>query len=102
MKKLLCFRISVQNLHAKGFPQLKDLKETLHKELSGYFRLAVRYSFYDKAHVNAMALYRAMKGLGTDETVLIDVICSCTNQEIHELREAYNDSALAHSCHSAL
>ncbi|VDM31471.1 unnamed protein product [Hydatigera taeniaeformis] len=71
-----------------------DLKETLHKELSGYFRLAVHYSFYDMAHVNALALYRAMKGLGTDETVLIDVICSCTNKEIHELREAYNDSKL--------
>ncbi|KAL5109528.1 Annexin A13 [Taenia crassiceps] len=68
-----------------------DLKETLHKELSGYFRLAVHYSFYDRAHVNAIALYRAMKGLGTDETVLIDVICSCTNKEIHELKEAYND-----------
>eukprot|EP00108_Taenia_solium_P002671 TsM_000538900 transcript=TsM_000538900 gene=TsM_000538900 len=68
-----------------------DLKDTLHKELSGYFRLAVHYSFYDRAHVNALALYRAMKGLGTDETVLIDVICSCTNKEIEELKEAYND-----------
>ncbi|KAH9284095.1 Annexin A13 [Echinococcus granulosus] len=68
-----------------------DLKNTLHKELSGYFRLAVLYSFYDKAHVNASALYRAMKGLGTDETILIDVICSSSNEEIHELKEAYND-----------
>lgn len=68
-----------------------DLKEMLRKELSGYFRLAVLYSFYDKAHVNAMSLYRAMKGLGTDEGILIDVLCSSTNEEIMELREAYDD-----------
>lgn len=68
-----------------------DLRKSLHKELSGFFRLSVLYSFYDKAHVNARALYRAMKGAGTDETVLIDVICSSTNEEIHALKEAYND-----------
>lgn len=69
----------------------QNLRQQLHKELSGYFRTAVLYSFQDKAHVNATALYKAMKGLGTDETILIDVLCSSTNEEIHELKEAYND-----------
>uniref|UniRef100_A0A5K3EY45 Annexin n=1 Tax=Mesocestoides corti TaxID=53468 RepID=A0A5K3EY45_MESCO len=68
-----------------------DLKQKLHKELSGKFRLAVLYSFYDQAHVNAKSIYRAIKGAGTDETILIDVICSSTNEEIHELKKAYDD-----------
>nr|CDS27552.1 annexin [Hymenolepis microstoma] len=69
----------------------ENLLGQLHKELSGFFRLAVFYSFFDKAHVNAWALYRAMKGLGTDEKVLIDVLCSSTNEEIIELKAAYRD-----------
>ncbi|KAM7534942.1 hypothetical protein Aperf_G00000095750 [Anoplocephala perfoliata] len=69
----------------------QDLRQQLSKELSGYFKLAVLYSFQDKAHVNARALYRAMKGLGTDETILIDVLCSSTTEEIRDLKEAYND-----------
>ncbi|VDK81949.1 unnamed protein product [Dibothriocephalus latus] len=73
----------------------KDLKDRLHSELSGHFRRAVLYSFYDMAHVNAKACYKAMKGAGTDEQVLIDVICTSTNEEIHALKEAYKDSELS-------
>ncbi|VDN19390.1 unnamed protein product [Dibothriocephalus latus] len=69
----------------------KDLKDRLRSELSGHFRQAVLYSFYDMAHVNARACYKAIKGAGTDEQVLIDVICTSTNEEIHALKEAYND-----------
>ncbi len=47
------------------------------------------------AHVNAKSIYRAVKGGGTDETVLIDSICPCTNEEIEALKEAYNDSMLS-------
>ncbi|VUZ52615.1 unnamed protein product [Hymenolepis diminuta] len=78
---------------AKTFQAMygQNLLDQLHKELSGYFRLAVTYSFFDKAHVNARALYRAMKGAGTDEKILIEVLCSSTNEEIRELKAAYDD-----------
>uniref|UniRef100_A0A5K3F056 Annexin n=1 Tax=Mesocestoides corti TaxID=53468 RepID=A0A5K3F056_MESCO len=69
----------------------KDLKERLHSELSGNFRRAVLYSFYDKAHVNAKACYKAMKGAGTDEQILIDTICTSDNAEIDCLKKAYTD-----------
>ncbi|VDL94924.1 unnamed protein product [Schistocephalus solidus] len=72
----------------------KDLKDRLHSELSGHFRQAVLYSFYDMAHVNAKACYKAIKGAGTDEQVLIDVICTATNDEIHVLKKAYGDVLL--------
>ncbi|VDL18983.1 unnamed protein product [Hymenolepis diminuta] len=80
---------------AKTFQAMygQNLLDQLHKELSGYFRLAVTYSFFDKAHVNARALYRAMKGAGTDEKILIEVLCSSTNEEIRELKAAYDDVA---------
>ncbi|KAM3176049.1 hypothetical protein ACTXT7_007279 [Hymenolepis weldensis] len=79
---------------AKTFQAMygQNLLEQLHKELSGYFRLAVTYSFFDKAHINARALYRAMKGAGTDEKILIEVLCSSTNEEIRELKAAYDDA----------
>ncbi|VDN11458.1 unnamed protein product [Dibothriocephalus latus] len=69
----------------------KNLKDRLHSELSGHFRQAVLYSFYDMAHVNAKALYKAMKGAGTDEQVLVDIICTSTNEEIEALKKAYMD-----------
>ncbi|VDN29197.1 unnamed protein product [Dibothriocephalus latus] len=74
----------------------KDLKDRLDSELSGNFRRAVLYSFYDMAHVNARACYQAVKGAGTDEQVLIDVICTSTNEEIEALKKAYMDSELFH------
>uniref|UniRef100_A0A0R3X1P8 Annexin n=1 Tax=Hydatigena taeniaeformis TaxID=6205 RepID=A0A0R3X1P8_HYDTA len=67
----------------------EDLLERLHKELSGKFRQAVEWSFYDRAHVNAAALKEAMKGAGTNEGMLIDVLCTATNDEVEEIKEAY-------------
>nr|UZN72719.1 annexin B3 [Taenia multiceps] len=69
----------------------KDLKERLHKALSGTFRQAVEWSFYDRAHVNAVALQKAMKGAGTNEGMLIDVLCTATNNEVEKIKEAYQD-----------
>ncbi|VDN14627.1 unnamed protein product [Dibothriocephalus latus] len=70
----------------------KDLKDRLDSELKGHFKRAVLYSFYDMAHVNARACYKAVKGAGTDEQVLIDVICTSTNEEIEALKKAYSDT----------
>ncbi|KAM7536218.1 hypothetical protein Aperf_G00000095737 [Anoplocephala perfoliata] len=74
--------------------QGRDLKERLQRELRGDFRRVVLYSFYDKAHVNARACYRAIKGAGTDEQILIDVICTSDNLEVHNLKKAYKDILL--------
>lgn len=72
---------------------MKDLKDRLKSELSGNFRRAVLYSFYDQAHVNAKACYKAMKGAGTDEKILTHVICTSDNSDIEELKKAYSESA---------
>ncbi|KAL5960687.1 Annexin A7 [Taenia solium] len=72
----------------------KDLQGRLSRQLSGDIRRAVLYSFYDKAHVNAKACYKSIRGPGTDEQVLIDVICTSDNAEIHSLKNAYHDILL--------
>ncbi|VDM01765.1 unnamed protein product, partial [Schistocephalus solidus] len=64
----------------------------MHGELSGHFRDAVLMSFRDKAHVNAFALYNAITGAGTKDRVVVQTICACDNQEIVELKKAYEDS----------
>ena len=41
---------------------------------------------------DAQKLYKAMKGFGTDETVLIDILCRRTNQQRQEIAIAYKSS----------
>ncbi|KAM7536181.1 hypothetical protein Aperf_G00000095710 [Anoplocephala perfoliata] len=67
----------------------QDLMERLEKELSGNFRQAIKWSFYKRPELNAAALHKAMKGTGTDEAMLIDVICTAKNDEIKAIKEAF-------------
>ncbi|BHF72016.1 Annexin A6 [Sparganum proliferum] len=69
----------------------EDIYSKLRGELSGNFRDAVLLSFRDKAHVNALALYNAITGAGTNDRVVIQTICASNNEEIEELKKAYED-----------
>nr|CDS27550.1 annexin [Hymenolepis microstoma] len=69
----------------------KDLLKELKSELSGRFEQAVLWSFNDRAHVNATALFKAIDRAGTDELMLIDVLCTATPAEIEEIKAAYLD-----------
>lgn len=33
-----------------------------------------------------------LQGLGTDETTLIEILCTCNNAEIKAIKEAYKES----------
>ncbi len=67
----------------------KDLVEDIKSETSGNFEnllvalLTPIVDFYVKE------LHDAMSGLGTDEDVLIEILCSMTNFEIHTIKNAY-------------
>ncbi|KAJ8317896.1 hypothetical protein KUTeg_002987 [Tegillarca granosa] len=68
-----------------------DLIEELESELSGDFKEAVMAMFVKPAEFDAWCIQEAIYGLGTDESVLIEILTSRTNAQIHELREAYPD-----------
>ncbi|VDL57757.1 unnamed protein product, partial [Hymenolepis diminuta] len=70
----------------------RDLTHRLSQELSGKFKAVVLMSFLDRAHLNAKALFKAMDGAGTKEDVIIQILCTASNEEIAELRDAYEHS----------
>jgi len=67
----------------------KILMEDLKAELSGSYKKLVRALMHSKPMYDAQELRDAMKGLGTDEKCLIQILCSRSNQEMAALKEEY-------------
>ena len=58
----------------------QDLIEDLNSELSKNLKTLVLALFEPRAIYDAHCLRKAMKGLGTDEAELIEILCTRTNQ----------------------
>ena len=69
----------------------KDLIEDLKSELSGKFEDAMIALFKDPIEYDAECLYYAMKGAGTDESCLIEVIASRPNWLLHKIKLKYKE-----------
>ena len=69
----------------------KDLIEDLKSELSGKFEDAMIALFKDPIEYDAECLYYAMKGAGTDETCLIEVIASRPNWLLQKIKLKYKE-----------
>ncbi|XP_004431145.1 PREDICTED: annexin A13 [Ceratotherium simum simum] len=67
----------------------KDLEEVLKSELSGNFEKTTLALLDRPSEYDARQLQKAVKGLGTNEEVLIEVLCTRTNKEIIAIKEAY-------------
>lgn len=70
------------------FP-LQDLCERFRKEVSGNFYKAIRWFFYSPAELNAIVLHKTMKGHGTKENILIDILCTARYEDIKEITNTF-------------
>ncbi|KAM6977963.1 annexin A6 isoform 2-T2 [Aplochiton taeniatus] len=70
----------------------KDLIDDLKYELTGKFERLIVSLMRTPAYHDAKEINDALKGAGTNEKCLIEVLASRTNQQIHDLVAAYRDA----------
>uniref|UniRef100_A0A8D0J8X0 Annexin n=1 Tax=Sus scrofa TaxID=9823 RepID=A0A8D0J8X0_PIG len=69
----------------------KELASALKSALSGHLETVILGLLKTPAQYDASELKASMKGLGTDEDSLIEIICSRTNQELQEINRVYKE-----------
>ncbi|CAG5114608.1 unnamed protein product, partial [Candidula unifasciata] len=67
----------------------KDLIDDLKSELTGDFEKVCVALLTPLRVLDARELHDAICGAGTDETTIIEVLCTKTNEEIKQIKEAY-------------
>ena len=67
----------------------KDLIKQLKSELSGNFEDVVIGLFQSPEEYDATCLYKAIKGLGTDESTLIEIVGTRVNWQIKDMKAAF-------------
>nr|KAF6479026.1 annexin A10 [Molossus molossus] len=89
---ILTQRCNAQRLMIAGAYQSmygRDLIGDLKEKLSNHFKDVMVGLMYPPPAYDAHELWHAMKGAGTEENCLIDILASRTNGEIFQMREAY-------------
>lgn len=69
----------------------RDLQKDLKSELGGKFEDVIIGLMLPEVEFMCQELQKAMKGLGTDEEALIEIICPRTNDEIKAIVTKYED-----------
>uniref|UniRef100_A0A672IF38 Annexin n=1 Tax=Salarias fasciatus TaxID=181472 RepID=A0A672IF38_SALFA len=70
----------------------KDLIDDLKYELTGKFERLIVSLMRTPAYHDAKEIHDAIKGAGTNERCLIEVLVSRTNKQIHDMVAAYKDA----------
>ena len=65
------------------------MKDDLKSETSGNFENVLVALATDMPKYEADLLYKAMKGLGTKESILIEILTTRTNDDIRKIKDAY-------------
>ncbi|XP_060796615.1 annexin A2-A-like [Neoarius graeffei] len=69
----------------------KELVTALKGALSGSLENVILGLMKHTAHYDAFELRASMKGLGTDEESLIEMVCSRSNEELMEIKKVYKE-----------
>uniref|UniRef100_A0A7N6FLG1 Annexin n=1 Tax=Anabas testudineus TaxID=64144 RepID=A0A7N6FLG1_ANATE len=69
----------------------KDLTTALKGALSGSLEALILGLMRSTAQFDAAELNASIKGLGTDEETLIEILCSRSNKELVEIKKVYKD-----------
>ena len=80
-------RAEIRNCYKSCFG--KDLIKRLKEDTSGNFKEVVAGMFMTPAEFDAMCLYKAMKGAGTNEGVLIEIIGTRTNEQLMQVKDVF-------------
>ncbi|XP_063316092.1 annexin A10 [Pelobates fuscus] len=67
----------------------RDLLESLKENLDGHFKDVMVGLMYSPPAYDAHELWHAMKGAGTEENCLIDILASRTTSDIFQMKEVY-------------
>lgn len=75
-----------------GYKQYKgkDLMKAVEGDVSGWYEAVLRFQVYGPVMGDVVALHRAMKGAGTDEPVLTEILLGRSNADVHILKSAYH------------
>ena len=68
-----------------------DLIKDLKKALSGHFEDVVIGLFYTPIDYDCFHLRKAIKGLGTDENALIEILCTRPSNVIEQIKKRYGE-----------
>ena len=80
-------RAEIRNCYKSCFG--KDLIKRLKDDTSGNFKEVIAGMFMTPAEYDAHCLYKAMKGLGTNEGVLIEIIGTRTNEQLRLVKDVF-------------
>jgi hypothetical protein len=75
----------------KSYQQMygKDLVKELKSEISGNFWLTVEALMMTSTEYDAYSIREAVKGLGTDEEALIELLTTRSNEQLNAAKQAY-------------
>ncbi|CEF66763.1 Annexin family and Annexin repeat-containing protein [Strongyloides ratti] len=67
----------------------RDLISDLKSELRSDFEDLIVALMIPKVEYDVVELHKAISGLGTDENVLVDILCSRNNEELYKIKTVY-------------
>mmetsp|Transcript_7596 Transcript_7596/g.20225 ORF Transcript_7596/g.20225 Transcript_7596/m.20225 type:complete len:308 (+) Transcript_7596:53-976(+) len=67
----------------------RDLVEDVRSETSGNYRRACLAALLSRHEHDAMMLHEAMKGAGTDENAMIEILAHATQEDVGSIKKAY-------------